>query len=57
MLGRTREELEFRRDVLSATHGAHIEVLWVYEKTLCMYPSSKISFLNLYSLESLEMRR
>jgi hypothetical protein len=45
MLARTWEELEFRLDVLRATQGAHIEVRCVYEKkTLCIYPSNKISF-------------
>jgi hypothetical protein len=45
MLARIWKELEFRLDVLRATQGAHIEVRWVHEKkTLCIYPSNKISF-------------
>jgi hypothetical protein len=44
MLAHTWEEMEFRLDVLRATHAAYIEVRRVYEKKLCMYPSNKISF-------------
>jgi hypothetical protein len=44
LLARTWEQLEFQLDVLRATQDAHIEVRWVSEKALCMYPSNKISF-------------
>jgi hypothetical protein len=44
MLARTWEELEFRLDVLPATQVSTLKCAECIKKTLCMYPSNKISF-------------